>query len=75
MVGGGVGLLRHLRPRHHLAEALAVAQVEEDDAAEVAAGGRPAHEGDRLPDVVLAQLPAVVRAREVAQGLSHSPSP
>ena len=75
VVGGGVGVLRHLRPRHDLAEALAVAQVDEDDAAEVAAGRGPAHEGHRLADVVVAQLPAVVGADEVAQRLSHSPSP
>jgi hypothetical protein len=52
VVGGIVGLLRDLRPRHHLAEPFAVAEVDEDHAAEVAAGGGPAHERHRLPDVL-----------------------
>ena len=46
---------RHLGPRHHLADPLAVAQVDEDDAPQVAPRGRPAHEGDGLADVRVAR--------------------
>ena len=73
LVGGGVGVLRHLGPRHHLADPLAVAQVDEHDAPEVAPRGGPAHERDGLPHVALAQRPAVVgagRGRRAAQPFS-----
>ena len=75
-VGRGVRLRRDLRPRHHLAEPLAVAQVDEDHAAQVAPRGRPAHQRDRL------RRPAPRAARRssaCASGrrsrLSHGASP
>ena len=73
--GGVVGGLRDFGPRHHLAEALAVAEVDEDHAPEVAAGGRPAHERHRLPDVLRAEGAGVMRAREVPERLSQRSSP
>ena len=74
-VGRGMSRLGDLRTRHDLADPLAVAQINEDDAPEVPACGRPPHEGHRLPHVLGPQDPAVVCADEVALALSHSSSP
>jgi hypothetical protein len=45
-----------------LRAAFAVADINEDEAAEVAAGMDPAGQRDRLPDVSRAQFVAMVRA-------------
>jgi hypothetical protein len=60
-----VGALKRFRPvgiAHHLREALAITQVDENHAAVVAAAVRPAGEAHALADQRRAELPAVVRA-------------
>ena len=47
---------------HDLDDAAGLAQVDEGDAAVVAAAGHPAGEGDGLPDVLGAEGAGVVRA-------------
>ena len=54
-IGAGLGLEDDLR------DAVAVAKVDEDQAAEVAPGVDPAVERDRLADVLLRQFPAGMR--------------
>jgi hypothetical protein len=71
----GVGRGGHLGLGDDLADPLAVAQVDEDHAPQVAACVRPPHEGHGLAHVGLAERAAVVGAREVLQRLSHSASP
>ena len=51
-----------LRPEHALGEALAVAQIDEDNPAVVAGGINPTDERDGLADVGFAELVAVVGA-------------
>ena len=75
VVGGGVRRGRDLGARHHLADALAVAEVDEDHAAQVAPRGRPSHDHHRLADVVDAQRAAVVRPLQVPKALSQRCSP
>ena len=55
------------RIEHRLRAALAVAQIDEEDAAEVAARVDPAGQGDSLPGVFRAELIAMVRAFHVEQ--------
>ena len=83
LVGGRVGVRRDLGPRHHLAEPLAVAQVDEHHPAQVAAGGRPAHEGDGFPDAasvsdpqlwVRVRVPRVSAIRLLLQVFEDAPS-
>ena len=75
LVRGAVGLGGHLGPGHHLADPLAVAEVQEHHPPEVASRGHPAHEGDGLPDRGVGQRPAHVGAGQRALGLSHGASP
>ena len=55
------------RIENRLRAAFAVADVNEDEAAEVAAGMNPAGERDGLPDVRRAQFVAMMRAFHVKQ--------
>lgn len=70
-LGPAVGLGVVLGVEDHLGDAVAVAQVHEDDAAVVAALGHPAHEGDALANMLGAQGAAVVAALPVAQGFNR----
>ena len=74
-----VGLGKRLGSGHDLADALAVAEADEDHAPEVAAGRRPTHQRDRLAYVVLSDQPAVVgpvqpRKRRRRPPIGHSPA-
>ena len=60
LVGGGIGLLGLLRVEHHLGDAVAVAQVDEDQRAVVAAAVHPARQAHLLALVLGAQLAAAV---------------
>ena len=55
----------------HLGDAVAVAHVDEDGPTVVAVGLHPAHQHDCLPDMLFAQLSAVVGALEVFEEFSH----
>ncbi len=67
-VGAGVGLCVLRRAEHDLGQALAVAQVDEDEPAVVAPELHPAHEADLGVDVFLAEGAAVVGTSPVAEG-------
>ena len=64
-VGVGVGLEDDLR------DAVAVAQIDEDAAAVIAAGRDPADQDDALADVAGAQGAAVVGSLQVGDELGH----
>ena len=59
-LGGQFGVLRGVDKQ--LGDAFAVAEVDEDQPAQIAAGIDPAAEADRLTDLGCAQLIAVMRA-------------
>ncbi len=63
----GVGLAG---VEHGLRAPFAVAHVQEDDPAQIAAGVDPAVEGDRLPDVGGTEFVAMVRASHEIAGFS-----
>ena len=64
--GLGVGCGRDFFVEHDLRDAGAIAEVEEDEIAVVAAAIDPAHEGDGLAGVGAAEFAAGVRALERA---------
>ena len=68
LVAHALGLREHLRGvrvEHDLQQPLAVAQVDEDDAAVVAAAVGPASHGDHLAYQGFADLPAIVSAHKL----------
>jgi len=68
-MGAFVGLWRDFGREHDLGQAVAVAQVDEDEAAVVAAVLHPAHEADFLPQLLRSELHAGVRPAPGAQGV------
>jgi hypothetical protein len=50
------------RIEHRLRASLAIADIDEDQAAQIAPGMDPARQGDRLPDMCRAQFVAMMRA-------------
>ena len=51
-----------LRIEHRLGASLTIAKIDEEDAAEIAAGVNPADEGDGLPGVLRPEFIAMLRA-------------
>src|ERR1019366_5796782 len=62
----------HILVKDGLRVAGAVAHVDEDHRAVIAAPVRPSHQKDRLARVGGAQIPAHVRAAEVAQKIQYN---
>src|SRR6185436_19708944 len=71
LVSGGV--LRRIEDE--LGQALAISEVHEDQAAMVAALGRPPHQRDRLPSVPGPEDPARVRPAHAPKRFHHAPLP
>src|SRR6516225_10156070 len=62
-----VRLAAHFRPANHLGDAGVVAQVKEDEIAEVASPRHPTADKDRLTGMGLAEFPAVVCSLPIAE--------
>ena len=60
-----------VRIEHHLQQAFAIAQVDEDHPAMVAAAMHPAGDGDFLADQLLADLAAIVAAHWAILAISR----
>jgi hypothetical protein len=74
-LGLGVGQRRGFFVEHHLRDAGAVAEVEEDEVAVVAAAVHPAHQGNGFAGVRDAEIAAAMRALQGAKKVeSHNPS-
>ena len=71
-VGFAMGFGSDLGAEHHLGEAVAVAQVNEDEAAVVAAVLHPAHQADGLTIIGDGEIIAVMAAPPVAQRLDEA---
>jgi hypothetical protein len=71
LVADGEGLRRELRIEHHLRDALAVAEVDEDAAAVIAPRVDPAEEHDLAIDVGVSEQAAVVSPLELVDEARH----
>ena len=63
----GLKRLRRVGVDHHLHQPLAVAQIDENDAAVVTPPMRPAEQGDLLPEVLLVDKTTVVCSHDESQ--------
>src|SRR5205807_151736 len=70
--GGGRGGGRVLGSEDHLGDALAVAQIDEDETPEIAPGLDPPHQRDLPPHIRAAEAPVTVGPPPVAEPAGHA---